>query len=46
MSESKENIIEMVGNDLPFFKNVSGLRDGLDLRYLPVGPGAIFQACS
>ena len=43
MSKSKENIIEMVGNDLPFFKNVSGLRDGLDLRYSAVGPGQSFK---
>ena len=43
MSKLKENIIEMVGNDLPFLKNVSGLRDGLDLRYSAVGPGQSFK---
>ena len=39
-----ENTIEMVGNDYPFFRHVSGVRDGLDLRYIPVGPGQAFKA--
>lgn len=39
-----DNIIEMVGNDYPFFRHVSGVRDGLDLRYRPVGPGEAFTA--
>lgn len=37
------NIIEMVGNDLPFFRNVTGIRNGLDLRYTAVGPGDSFR---
>ena len=37
------NIIELIGNDLPFFQNVSGVREGLDLRYTAVGPGASFR---
>ena len=37
------DIIEMVGNDLPFFRNVTGIRDGLDLRYTAVGPGDSFR---
>ena len=41
---SNENTIEMVGNDYPFFRHVSGMRDGLDLRYRPVGPGQAFTA--
>ncbi len=39
-----ENTIEMVGNDYPFFRHVSGIRDGLNLRYRPVGPGQAFTA--
>jgi 4,5-dihydroxyphthalate decarboxylase len=39
-----ENTIEMVGGDYPFFQHVSGVRDGLDLRYIPVGPGQAFTA--
>ena len=38
------NTIELVGNDYPFFKYVSGPRDGFDLRYNPVGPGQAFKA--
>ena len=30
MSDATANTIEMVGNDLPFFKNVSGVQDGLE----------------
>lgn len=45
MSESASaNTIEMVGNDYPFFRYVSGERDGLDLRYNAVGPGQAFKA--
>lgn len=45
MSQSTTgNTIEMVGNDYPFFKYVSGERNGLDLRYNPVGPGQAFKA--
>lgn len=39
-----ENSIEMVGNDYPFFTHVTGVRDGLDLRYRAVGPGEAFKA--
>jgi 4,5-dihydroxyphthalate decarboxylase len=39
-----ENTIEMVGHDYPFFRHVTGVRDGLDLRYTPVGPGQAFTA--
>jgi len=35
--------IEMVGNDYPFFRHVSRSRDGLDLKYIPVGPGEAFK---
>jgi 4,5-dihydroxyphthalate decarboxylase len=43
MSDATANTIEMVGNDLPFFKNVSGVQDGLDLHYTAVGPGQSFK---
>ncbi len=43
MSGSANNRIEMVGNDLPFFKNVTGVRDGFDLNYTSVGPGQSFR---
>jgi len=39
-----DKTIEMVGNDYPFFQHVSGVRNGLDLRYFPVGPGQAFKA--
>ncbi len=39
-----ENTIEMVGGAYPFFRHVTGVRDGLDLRYQPVGPGQAFTA--
>ena len=39
-----ENTIEVVGADYPLFRHVSGVRDGLDLRYTPVGPGQAFKA--
>jgi 4,5-dihydroxyphthalate decarboxylase len=39
-----ENTIEMVGGAYPFFRHVTGVRDGLDLRYKPVGPGQSFIA--
>ena len=39
-----ENVIEMVGGAYPFFRNVTGVRDGLDLRYKSVGPGQAFTA--
>jgi len=39
-----ENTIEMVGANYPFFRYVSGMRDGLDLRYVAVGPGEYFTA--
>ena len=39
-----ENTIKMVENDYPFFQHVTGVRDGLDLRYVPVGPGQAFKA--
>ena len=39
-----ENTIEMVGGDYPFFRHVTGVRDGLDLRYKPVGPTQSFTA--
>jgi 4,5-dihydroxyphthalate decarboxylase len=38
-----DNTIEMVGNDYPFFRHVSGVRDGLNLRYKSVGPGEAFK---
>ena len=45
MSQSASgNTIEMVGNNYPFFKHVTGQRDGLDLRYNAVGPGQAFKA--
>ncbi|MBK20240.1 MAG: hypothetical protein CMM52_15520 [Rhodospirillaceae bacterium] len=37
-----DNVIEIIGNDLPFLKNVSGIRNGLDLRYTAVGQGQSF----
>lgn len=37
LEEGDENTIEVAGNDWPFFRHVSGVRDGLDLRYNPVG---------
>lgn len=44
MSEqSADNIIEMVGNDYPYFRHVTGVRDGLNLQYVPVGPGESFK---
>lgn len=39
-----ENTIEMVGGAYPFFRHVTGVRDGLDLRYKAVGPGQAFTA--
>lgn len=39
-----DDTIEMVGNDYPFFRNVTSSRDGLDLRYKAVGPGQAFTA--
>jgi 4,5-dihydroxyphthalate decarboxylase len=39
-----ENTIEMVGGAYPFFRHVTGVRDGLDLRYKSVGPGQSFVA--
>lgn len=33
----------MVGNDYPFFRDVTGVRDGLNLQYVPVGPGQAFK---
>lgn len=41
---STENTIEMVGGDYPFFRHVTGARDGLNLRYKSVGPGQAFTA--
>jgi 4,5-dihydroxyphthalate decarboxylase len=38
-----DNTIEMVGNDYPFFRHVTGIRDGLNLHYVPVGPGEAFK---
>lgn len=38
-----DNVIEMVGNDYPFFRHVSRESDGLSLRYNPVGPGVAFK---
>jgi 4,5-dihydroxyphthalate decarboxylase len=40
----EDNVIEMVGNDYPFFRHVSRETDGLNLRYNPVGPGQAFKA--
>jgi len=37
LEEGDGNTIEVAGNDWPFFSHVSGVRDGLDLRYNPVG---------
>ena len=42
--EIGENTIEIVGGAYPFFRHVTGIRDGLDLRYKPVGPGQSFTA--
>jgi 4,5-dihydroxyphthalate decarboxylase len=39
-----ENTIEVVGGAYPFFRHVTGVRDGLDLHYKPVGPGQAFTA--
>ena len=39
-----ENMIEVVGGAYPFFRHVTGMRDGLDLRYKDVGPGPAFTA--
>lgn len=39
-----ENTIEIVGHEWPFFRDVSGIRDGLDLRYKSVGPAQPFTA--
>lgn len=39
-----ENTIEIAGNDWPFFRHISGVRDGLDLRYKPVGALEAFKA--
>jgi 4,5-dihydroxyphthalate decarboxylase len=39
-----ENTIEVVGGAYPFFRHVTGMRDGLDLRYKAVGPGQAFTA--
>lgn len=36
-------VIELVGNEYAFFNHVSGVRDGFDLRYKPVGPGQSFR---
>lgn len=33
-----ENSIEVQGGDYPFFRHVSGVRDGLNLHYDPIGP--------
>ncbi len=41
--QQPDNTIEMVGNDYPFFHAVSGVRDGLNLQYIPVGPGEAFR---
>ena len=35
--------IELVGNDYPYFAHLSGVRNGFDLRYKPVGPGESFR---
>lgn len=44
MSElSDQPTIELVGNDYTFFKYVTGVRDGFELRYKPVGPGESFR---
>lgn len=42
--ELGDNAIEMVGGAYPFFRQVTGVRDGLDLRYKAVGPGQAFIA--
>ncbi len=39
-----ENTIETVGGAYPFFRHIAGVRDGLDLRYRPVGLGQAFTA--
>lgn len=44
LDEAGGNTIEMIGGNYPFFKTVTGRRDGLDLRYKPVGPGEAFHA--
>jgi len=44
MPNAADNTIEMVGNDYPFFQNVSRETDGFQLHYNPVGPGRAFKA--
>ena len=44
MSEISDNTIELVGNDYPFFKYVSGESGGLTVHYNAVGPGQAFKA--
>jgi 4,5-dihydroxyphthalate decarboxylase len=39
-----DNVIEMVGNDYPFFRHVSRESGGVNLQYNPVGPGQAFKA--
>jgi 4,5-dihydroxyphthalate decarboxylase len=34
----EENTIAIAGGDYPFFRHVSGVRDGLTLQYQPIGP--------
>ena len=41
---SDENTIEIVGGDYPFFRHVTGIREGIDLRYKPDGPLQAFVA--
>ena len=38
-----ENTIEMVGHNYPFFRHVTGVRDGLDLQYKPFGALQAFK---
>jgi len=38
-----ENTIEMVGHDYPFFRHVTGVRDGLDIQYKPLGALQAFK---
>ena len=39
-----ENTLELVGHDYPFFRHVSGVRDGLNLQYKTLGAGQYFTA--
>ena len=39
-----ENTIKIVGHDWPFFRDVTGVRDGLNLHYMSVGPTQPFAA--